>query len=159
MPQLAKGGKFIFGLSGVSVKGTVAIPPQAMDEYKFREGDYIILMSGSRRSGGFGLTKRSIIEKSAIAGTVKDLPGLFSYRIPEAEVVSGRGRLFCWTTIKTGGCIEVPPETLSRYGVKAGDRLAVGRGSYLSIAFIARGPILHECRKHPELQVFEVPGK
>ena len=157
MPRLVKGGKFIFGLSQVGPKGSIVIPPQAMEEYRFHDRDYVILMSGSRRSGGFGLTTRSIVEKSEIAGIIDSLPEVFDYRIAEAQVVSYKTSLLCWTTIKTGGYIEVPPDTLSRYNIDVEDLLAVGRGSYLFVAFIARGPILDECRKHPELQVFEIP--
>jgi bifunctional DNA-binding transcriptional regulator/antitoxin component of YhaV-PrlF toxin-antitoxin module len=155
MPQLVKGGKFVYGMSQVGTEGVIAIPPQAMEEYGFKEGDKVILMSGSRRSGGFGLTKRNIIEKSELAGIVEALTELFNYRTPEAEAVSHKGRFFCWTIIRNGGCISVPSKTLIRYGINAGDLLAVGRGSYLSIAFIVRGPIVDECRKHPELEIFE----
>ena len=156
MPQLVKGGKFIFGLSRVGSKGTIVIPPQAIEEYRFRDGDHVILMNGSRRSGGFGLTTRIIIEKSEIVDIIDNLPEVFDYRTLEADVVSEKNRLFCWTTIKSGGYIELPHDTLSRFGVKSGDMLAGCRGSYLSVAFISRGPILDECRTHPELQVFKI---
>lgn len=158
MPQLVKGGKFIFGLSQTGKNGSITIPPQAMEEYKFKAGDKVILMSGSRTSGGFGLTKRSIIEKSKLANIVESLPELFSYRNGEGEAVESKGRTYCWTVINKDGGIRVPPETLSLYGIKAGDLLAVGRGSYMSIAFLVRGRIVEECFRHPELQVFTSPG-
>ena len=33
MPQMNKGGKFIFGKSLIRTDGTLRIPPQAMEEY------------------------------------------------------------------------------------------------------------------------------
>ena len=154
MPQLVKGGKYIYGLSRVGPEGSIAIPPQAMREYGFRIGDDIIIMSGSRQSGGFGLTRRAIIEKSGIARIIDTLPHLFDHLVAEFEIVTDKVRLYCWTTIQNDGCIVVTPNTLSQYGINTGDLLSAGRGSRLSIAFIARGPIMEECLRHPELQVF-----
>ena len=156
MPQLVKGGKFVFGLSKVGPKGSIVIPPQAMSEYGFKSGDNIIIMSGSRRSGGFGLTRRSIIEKSRLSNIIDALPDLFNHRVAEYEIVTDNVRLFCWTTIQNNGYIKVPPDTLSRYGISTGNLLAVVRGSHLSIGFIVKGPIMEECLRHPELQVFSV---
>lgn len=154
MPQLVKGGKFIYGLSRIGPGGSIIIPPQAMSEYGFKADDNVILMSGSRRSGGFALTKRSIVEKSALSKIIHDLPGLFNNLIPEKEIVIYQRRAFCRTVINSNGNIDLPGAALSRYDINTGDVLAAGRGSYLSIAFIARGPIFEECLRHPELQVF-----
>ena len=125
-----------------------------MQEYGFSSGDNVIIMSGSRTSGGFGLTRRDIIEKSSLACIIDTLPQLFDFSIAEFEIVADKARLYCRTKIQNDGCIVVPPKTLSRYGINTGDLLAAGRGSRLSIAFIARGSIMEECLKHPELQVF-----
>jgi bifunctional DNA-binding transcriptional regulator/antitoxin component of YhaV-PrlF toxin-antitoxin module len=154
MPQLVKGGKFIYGLSKVSPGGSIAIPPQAMQEYGFRRGDDVIIMSGSRTSGGFGLTRRDIIEKSSLAHIIDTLPHLFDNSVAEFEIVTDKVRSYCRTKIQNDGLIVVPPNVLTRYGINTGDLLAAGRGSRLSIAFIARGSIMEECLKYPELQVF-----
>lgn len=157
MPQLVKGGKFIYGMSQVSPGGSIVIPPQAMREYGFKPGDNAIIMSGSHRSGGFGLTRRSIIEKSVIAGIIDALPDLFNNPITGPETKTYAGRVYSRTIINQDGIIDLSPTTLSQYDIRAGDMLAVGRGSYLSIAFIARGPIFEECLRHRELQVFIPP--
>ena len=36
MPQMNKGGKFIFGKSVIQSDGTVQLPPQAVEEYRRR---------------------------------------------------------------------------------------------------------------------------
>ncbi len=154
MPQLVKGGKYVYGLSGISSDGIVIIPPEAMKEYKFFAGEKVIVINGSRTSGGFGLTKKSLLEKSKLNVMGENLPGLMNFQLPEAELVASGRRLFCWMTISDGGSIRIPSEALSGYGLKPGNPLAVGRGSYLSLAFIARGPILGEALKHPELEIF-----
>jgi bifunctional DNA-binding transcriptional regulator/antitoxin component of YhaV-PrlF toxin-antitoxin module len=154
MPQLVKGGKFVYGLSRIGPQGNIVIPPPAMKEYGYAVGDRVIVMSGSRTSGGFGLTQKRLLEKSELKVMVEKLPELMGFQTAEAETIENQGRRFCWTVIKDGGRVNLPDSTLADYGLKAGDRLAVGRGSYLAIAFIARGLILEEALKHPELEVF-----
>jgi bifunctional DNA-binding transcriptional regulator/antitoxin component of YhaV-PrlF toxin-antitoxin module len=155
MPRLVKGGKFIYGVSKIDAAGTIVVPPPAMEEYGFREGDRVILMNGSRRSGGFGLTRVNLLEKSHLVVLVKALPELVNFQIPELNVISNWGRLFSWTVIRGGGCIVLSPEVLSGYSLEAGDLLVVGKGSGLAIGFIARGPIFEEAMRHPELELFE----
>lgn len=153
MPQLVKGGKFVYGLSRVGENGDIVIPSQAIAEYEFKEDENVIVMSGSRKSGGFGLTKAGILEKSSLKAILERLPELANLQIPEWKTIVRQGRVFCWTTIKKGGRIDMPPETLSEYGLKPEDLLVVARGSHLAIGFVARGPIFEEARRHPELQV------
>jgi hypothetical protein len=56
MPQLAKGGKYVFGWSKVGDQGEIVIPLEALEEYNLTTDKNVILMSGSKTSGGFGLT-------------------------------------------------------------------------------------------------------
>jgi bifunctional DNA-binding transcriptional regulator/antitoxin component of YhaV-PrlF toxin-antitoxin module len=154
VPQLVKGGKFVYGISKIGPVGNIVIPPPAMEEYGFAGGDNVILMNGSRTSGGFGITTVSFLAKSSLNVIVERLPEMVNFQLPEFQVVTSRGRLFCWTIIGEGGSITVPPETLSRYGLKTGDRLVTGKGSGLALAFIARGSIFEEAMKHPELELF-----
>ena len=55
MPQLVKGGKWVYGWVIVGLQGELTIPPEAWHEYGFRTGDEVTFLPGSRRSGGFGL--------------------------------------------------------------------------------------------------------
>jgi hypothetical protein len=156
MPQLVKGGKYIFGLSKIGANGAIVIPPEACAEYGFGDGDGVVLCNGSRTSGGFIVTKLSIVEKSKLKPMFENVPGLVEYRIPENEIIKHRGRLFCWSTVKPGGYIRLPEATLDAYRLKRGGLLAPGRGSNLGLAFIARGMIHDEALKHPELEIFAV---
>jgi bifunctional DNA-binding transcriptional regulator/antitoxin component of YhaV-PrlF toxin-antitoxin module len=156
MPQLVKGGKYIYGLSKIGKTGTIVIPPESKNEYGFEDGDRVIILSGSRKSGGFGVTKSSILQKTSLTRIIQDIPSLANYTIPETKTIEKKGRWLCWATIKTGGYIQLPVETLSKYGTIPGNLLAVGRGSNLALSFIARGIILEEALKHPELELFEV---
>jgi hypothetical protein len=132
MPQLVKGGKWVFGWAVVGSQGELTIPPQAWREYGFRTGDEAVFMPGSRRSGGFGLSTPRLV-------------AAFPEPLRAQERVLGRARF------DEGGRVTVPPEV----GVKPGDRLLTVRGSGRALGFVARGPIFEEALRHPELQVFE----
>jgi hypothetical protein len=155
MPQLVKGGKHTYGWSIVSEAGRIAIPQEAMDEYGLGEYDKVILMSGSRRSGGFALTTPRMLAGSPLSAVLDSFPRLRTFQMPEARVVRAGGRSYCWTAIKEGGYIALPLDTLREYQVIPGDRLLTVRGSGLALGFAVKGPIVEEAGTHPELEVFE----
>ena len=48
MPQMNKGGKFIFGKSLIRTDGTLRIPPQAMEEYHIADEGKVYLFTEVR---------------------------------------------------------------------------------------------------------------
>ena len=154
MPQLVKGGKHTFGWSRVGDTGRITIPPEALEEYRLKESERLILVPASQMSGGFGLGSQESVKRSPL-GAVADIhPGLGEFRVSEGEVVEYKGKPYCWVELRNGGVV-VPPGTLEKYGVRIGDKLLVIRGSGLAIGFAVRGPIVEEAKKHRELEVFE----
>jgi hypothetical protein len=126
MPQLEKGGKWVFGWTVVGPQRELTIPPEAQREYGFRVGSRIFFVRPSRRSGGLGI----------------GAPGLAD--TPVKKRVLGQGR------VGKGGQVILPPEV----DVQPGDKLLAVRGSCFAVICIARGPIYQEALKHPELEVF-----
>jgi hypothetical protein len=57
MPQLSKGGKYVFGWSKIQKDARIRLPDQAIQEYGLIPGDPIILMSGSKTSGALCVSK------------------------------------------------------------------------------------------------------
>jgi bifunctional DNA-binding transcriptional regulator/antitoxin component of YhaV-PrlF toxin-antitoxin module len=153
MPRLVKGGKHVFGWSRVRDCGQILIPPEAVREYNLEDADGLVVLPGSRRSGGFGLSSREAIRRSFLEVVLEDHPELGEFRVPEGEVVEHEGRPYCWAALRQG-TVRLPAETLAKYGVKTGDRLLVIRGSGLAVGFAVRGPIVEEARRHAELRVF-----
>jgi len=129
MPQLVKGGKWVFGWVIVGLQGELAIPPAAWVEYGFQAGEEAIFLSGSRTSGGFGLSTSRLLAQAA---------GLLQTRALARGSIGQRGQI-------------VIPATV---GIWPGDRLLVVRGSGRALGFLARGPIYDEALKHPELEIF-----
>lgn len=153
MPQLVRGGKHVFGWSRVGNQGRAVIPPDALAEYHLNETDKVIVLPGSRTSGGFALALSKSLSDSPIGRAVDACPGLSDFQVPEGEPVAHKERLYCWVHLREGA-VTIPPATLSGYGVSIGDRLLVVRGSSLALGFAVRGPIVEEATRHSELKVF-----
>jgi len=126
MPQLVKGGKWVFGWVVVQAGKEITVPPEAYREYGFQAGGEIVFTCGSRRSGGFGI------------GRVDKIPTLLKKRVLAQGRMGRRGR------------VVLPPEVEAQVG----DRLLAVRGSGLALGFLKRGPIYEEALQHPELEVF-----
>lgn len=154
MPQLVKGGKHVFGWSKVGEQGSIVIPSEAFAEYHLITDENVILMSGSKTSGGFGLTKRESLRESQLSILLDRCPQLAEFRIPQGSAIEVEGRVYCWVTMGDES-ITVPIGTLAQFGIKPGDSLLVVRGSGLALGFIVRGPIVEEARRHSELEIYE----
>lgn len=127
MPQLVKGGKWVFGWCIVGPAGEIQIPPAAYTEYGFVTGEVVIITRGSQRSGGFGIGRQEKLANSPLLSRF-------------------RGR----ATIGAAGQVVFPAET----GPQPGERLLAVRGSGLALGFVQRGPIYEEALKHPEIETF-----
>jgi hypothetical protein len=133
MPQLVKGGKWVFGWVIVGRQGEVAIPPAAWDEYGFQPGEKAVFLPGSRSSGGFGLSTPRLLAQ--MAGPLQP-------------------RILAQGHIGEHGQIVLPPAV----GMQPGNRLLAVRGSGRALGFVARGPIYDEALRHPELEILRFPS-
>jgi hypothetical protein len=129
MPQLVKGGKWVFGWVVVGNQQEIIIPPDALAEYGFKSGEPVSFLHGSLRSGGFSIGRLEKLKKS---------------KVPIQQRAFARGK------IRPGGQVVLPMET----GTQPGDRLLVVRGSGLALGFLIRGPIYEEALKHSEIETF-----
>lgn len=153
MPQLVKGGKYVFGWSTVEDNGKIVIPPEAFSEYRLTSYRTGILMPGSKTSGGFGLTTLESLRNSPLSGILERCPELATFQVSEGQTVECHGKIYCWVTLH-GNSFSVPIETLKHYGVCPRNALLVVRGSGRALGFIVRGPIVEEARKYPEIERF-----
>jgi hypothetical protein len=136
MPQLVKGGKWVYGWAIVGPGNELPIPLQAWQEYGFQAGTEAVLVRGSRHSGGFGVGTAALLER--FGGARERLGGR----------IFGRGR-FVRARFVREGFASLPPEV----DVSSGQRLLVVRGSGRALGFVACGPIYEEALRHPELRV------
>lgn len=127
MPQLVKGGKWVFGWVTIGQDCKIQIPEAAFLEYGFQTGERIVFTKGSRTSGGFGIGHVNVVSTS------------------EAM----KARIFSAGEIDNDMRIQLPDEL----GMTPGVRLLACRGSCYALGFLLQGPIINEALKHPEIEV------
>ena len=66
MPQMNKGGKFIFGKSIIRNDGIIQIPEQAIQEYNITSEEKVYLFTGSKSTGGFVLREKDCLNYQSL---------------------------------------------------------------------------------------------
>jgi hypothetical protein len=154
MPQLEKGGKYVFGWSLIRPDGRVPIPEEVCQEYGLKAGDRVILISGSRTTGGLCVATKTRIEQSPLVDILVHRPELAAYEIEAGATVRYKGRQYGWTTVETDGSLVLHPQLLTTFAVSLGDYLLSIRGSNIAFVLGLKGPIIEIARRHPEISVF-----
>jgi hypothetical protein len=113
MPQLNKGGKFVFGLSVICPDLTIHIPPQALLEYGATRDGKVIIFTGSKITGGFCITTYSLLSNSKLKHILEDCPVLRDCLLSEGEFMQYKGRKYAWLDIDKNGVIKLPHSTLA----------------------------------------------
>ena len=155
MPQMSKGGKYVFGWSRIREDGGVVIPGEAVREYHLRKGQRVMLISGSKTTGGLVVARISMIKDSEISEVLENNPDLAHFRIKEGETIRYKSRLYGWAKLHDHGLIVLPQYTLTMFDIKPGDCLLSIRGSNLAFVLGVKGPIVEKAREQPEIEVFE----
>ena len=155
MPQLVRGGKYIFGWSHVSETGRIRIPEEAREEYHFRPFDKIFIMSGSRTSKGFSVTKKNLIKDSVIYNKLSNHKELIHFQELPNGYIQEKDKTYTWSEVDADGYFKISEEVLKQYHVNVNENVLVGRGSGFALAFIRTGSIVKEALNHSELIVYK----
>ncbi|BDZ68223.1 hypothetical protein [Methanobacterium ferruginis] len=148
MPQLAKGGKFVFGWSIIGKNGCVQVPDKAIQEYSLLVDDKLILISGSKSSGGLAVSRPGLINQSIMKGLMHDNPEFKDYTLPEGEPIKWKGRHYCWVNISKEGIFKLPPKTRSCFKLRETDELLSIRGSNVAITMVVKGPLVEFAKNY-----------
>lgn len=144
MPQMNKGGKFIFGKSLVRDDLSVHLPAQAISEYDITSEKKVYLISGSKITGGFVVTRKGLLYPSKIGNILKDTPELCEYELEQGQFVKYKGRLYCWVYISDDGVIQLTNNMLEILHISIGMELLSIRSSDIAFAMGAKGPLLEK---------------
>lgn len=142
MPQMNKGGKFIFGKSVIREDLTLRFPDQAVREYAIASEGSVYLFTGSRVTGGFCVTRRGLLEPSRLGHILADNPALRDCRTGAGEFVRYKGRAYCWCPVREDGVIPLTESMLSFLELRPGMELLSIRSSDIAFTMGARGPLL-----------------
>ena len=99
MPQMNKGGKFVFGKSNIQASGKVQFPIQAMAEYQITAEGKVYLFTGSKVTGGFCVTRKGLLLPSKLGHILAALPDLLDYTAEEGSFLPYKGRSYCWLSV------------------------------------------------------------
>ena len=142
MPQMNKGGKFIFGKSLIRHDLTIHLPSQALAEYNATSEGKVYLFTGSKVTGGFCVTRKGLLEPSKLGHILTDNPALQNYQTAEGEFVKYKGRSYCWVNISENGVIQLSRQILDFLDLKIGMELLSIRSSDIAFTMGAAGPLL-----------------
>ena len=142
MPQMNKGGKFIFGKSLIRDDLTIYLPTQALTEYNATAEGKVYLFTGSKVTGGFCVTRKGLLEPSKLGHILTDNPALQNYQTAEGEFIKYKGRSYCWINISENGVIWLSQQILDFLNLKTGMELLSIRSSDIAFTMGATGSLL-----------------
>lgn len=157
MPQMSKGGKFIFGKSVIRKDGTIQFPVQAIEEYNITSESKVYLFTGSKKTGGFCVTRKGLLYPSKLGHILKEIPPLFEYASKRGEFIKYKGRSYCWIDISHDGKITVTDEMMNFLEIVPGMELLSIRSSNIAFTMGAKGPLLEKAEKYESLYEGSIP--
>lgn len=148
MPQMNKGGKFIFGKSRIRDDLTIHLPTQALAEYNAASEGKVYLFTGSKVTGGFCVTRKGLLGPSKLGHILTDTPSLQNYQTPEGSFIQYKGRSYGWVDISENGVIQLDPQMLDFLHLKVGMELLSIRSSDIAFTMGATGPLLERADRY-----------
>ncbi len=148
MPQMNKGGKFIFGKSFIRENLTIHFPQQALIEYNATAEEKVYLFTGSKITGGFCVTRKGLLEPSKLGHILSDNPALQNYQTGEGEFIKYKGRSYCWVSISGTGVIQLNQKMLDFLNLEIGMELLSIRSSDIAFTMGAKGPLLEKAENY-----------
>ncbi len=146
MPQMNKGGKFIFGISVINDDLSVKLPPMAVEEYNIVSEGKVYLISGSKATGGFIVSKKGLLYNSKIGNILKDTRELSEYKIPPGQFIKYKGRFYCWINIMKNGTVFLTDSIMNQLNLKVGMKLLSIRSSDIAFTMGAKGPLIEKAK-------------
>lgn len=138
MPQMNKGGKYIFGMSVICADGIVQFPTQAVEEYHIADEGKVSLFTGSKSTGGFCVTRRGLLFPSKLGKILEETPALRDYTARQGKFIPCKGRSYCWTDVSPSGQIVLTAEMMDFLNIKPGmSLLSIRRCSNCKKQFFA----------------------
>ena len=148
MPQMNKGGKFIFGKSLIRDDLTIYLPTQAIREYNATIEGRVYLFTGSKVTGGFCVTRKGLLQPSKLGHILTDNPILKNYQNLEGEFIKYKGRAYCWINISENGMIQLNQAMMKFLNLEIGMELLSIRSSDIAFTMGAKGPLLEKAKNY-----------
>ncbi len=148
MPQMNKGGKFIFGKSIIREDGRIQIPAQAIQEYRITFEKKIYIFTGSKVTGGFCVTRKGLLQPSKLGHILTDTPDLLNYASQYGQFIQYKGRSYCWIDITEEGQIVLTREMMDFLHLEPNMQLLSIRSSDIAFTMGVKGPLLERAQAY-----------
>ncbi len=148
MPQMNKGGKFIFGKSIIRDSGELQFPELAIREYDITVDGKVYLFTGSKSTGGFCVTRKGLLEPSKLGHILSETPELRDYTANPGKFLRYKGRSYTWTEISKDGKITLTADMMAFLKIETGMKLLSIRSSDIAFTMGAYGQLVDESMKH-----------
>ena len=150
MPQMNKGGKFIFGKSLIRDNGILQFPKQAIEEYDITADGKVYLFTGSKSTGGFCVTRKGLFEPSKLGHILTETPELRENTAEQGAFIKYKGRSYAWVNISDDGQIALTDEMMKFLKIEPGMKLLSIRSSGIAFTMGAYGRLVEESMKHDD---------
>ncbi|WP_442486448.1 hypothetical protein [Fusobacterium necrophorum] len=147
MPQMTKGGKYIFGWSRIRVNGELIFPRMAVDEYNLQEETYIYIVSGSKQTGGFCVMTEPLLSHSKLKNILKENPSLANRSLREGELITYKGRKYGWLALNKSA-VYLSDDLMKMLEIKVGDKLLAIRSSDIAFAMGVKGSLIEKANDY-----------
>ena len=154
MPQLNRGGKFVFGKSIIRDDASIQIPTRAIDEYHITDEGRVYLFTGNKITGGFCVTRKGLLQSSKLGHILCDMPELKNYTAKQGEFIKYKGRSYCWVDISDKGVIYLTEGMMNYLDIKPNMQLLSIRSSDIAFTMGAKGPLLKKAETMREKYLF-----
>lgn len=147
MPQMTKGGKYIFGWSEIRENGKLTFPVMAVEEYKLTKEDYIYIVSGSKQTGGFCVLTEPLLLHSKLKNILDENPSLADRSLKEGALISYKGRKYGWLTLKDDS-VYLSSLLMKDLEIEVGDRLLSIRSSDIAFTMGVKGHLIDKAKSY-----------
>lgn len=141
MPQMTKGGKYIFGWSKIKEDGKLSFPTMAIEEYKLEKEKYIYIVSGSKQTGVFCVMPEPLLSDSKLNNILVKNKCLAERSLKEGELILYKGRMYGWLSLE-GTNVNLTQSLMDYLGVSTGDKLLAIRSSNIAFTMGFRGSLI-----------------
>lgn len=160
MPQLNKGGKFVFGFSVISNHNSLQIPEPVLREYGVAKEGRVIIFTGSRITGGFCVTSRTLLANSKLKHILDDCPALANYEAEKGRFIRYKGRGYSWLNISPAGVICLADGAMDDLHLSVGSKLISIRSSDIAFTMGAKGPLMDKAYAYPgDMPMYDPPAE
>ncbi|EJU22984.1 hypothetical protein HMPREF1143_0658 [Peptoanaerobacter stomatis] len=147
MPQMTKGGKYIFGWSKIGQNGELTFPTMAVKEYNLQEETYIYIVSGSKQTGGFCVMTEPLLSHSKLKNVLEENPSLADRSLREGELITYKGRKYGWLALNKSA-VYLSDDLMKMLEIKVGDKLLAIRSSDIAFTMGVKGSLIEKANDY-----------